>query len=63
MKMLDANIVIYALGREHPYRRPCRAIIIQLAERPNDYAVDAEMLQEILYVFHRRGKLTAGLKP
>ena len=62
MKLLDANIVIYALGREHPYRRSCRAIINQLAERPNDYAIDAEMLQEILYVFHRREETDRGVE-
>ena len=45
MKLLDVNIVIYALGRDHPYREPCRAIINQLEERPHDYAVDTEMLQ------------------
>ena len=62
MKLLDANIVIYALGRDHPYREPCRAIISQLEERPHDYAVDAEMLQEVLYVFSRRGYNETGVE-
>ena len=62
MKLLDANIVIYALGRDHPYREPCRAIISQLEERPHDYAVDAEMLQEILYVFSNRGDIKSGVE-
>lgn len=54
MKLLDANIVIYSLGRDHSYREPCRAIINRLEERPHGYAVDAEMLQEVLYVFSNR---------
>ena len=62
MKLLDANIVIYSLGRDHPYREPCRAIINQLEERPHDYAVDAEMLQEILYVFSNRGDIKSGVE-
>ena len=62
MKLLDANIVIYSLGRDHPYREPCRAIINQLEERPHDYAVDAEMLQEILYVFSNRGDIKTGVE-
>ena len=62
MKLLDANIVIYSMGRDHPYREPCRAIINQLEERPHDYAVDAEMLQEILYVFSNRGDINSGVE-
>ncbi len=62
MKLLDANIVIYSLGRDHPYREPCRAIISQLEERPHEYAVDAEMLQEILYVFSNRGDIKMGVE-
>ena len=62
MKLLDANIVIYAMGRDHPYREPCRAIIGQLEERPHDYAVDTEMLQEVLYVFTRRKDNETGVE-
>ena len=62
MKLLDANIVIYSMGREHPYREPCRAIISQLEERPHDYLVDSEMLQEVLYVFSRRGDTITGVE-
>ena len=60
MKLLDANVVIYALGRDHTYREPCRAIINQLEERPHDYAADTEMLQEILHVFSHRGDIKTG---
>ncbi len=62
MKLLDVNIVIYALGRDHPYREPCRAIINQLEERPHDYAVDTEMLQEVPYVFSRRRDIKIGVE-
>lgn len=61
MKLLDANVVIYALGRDHPYREPCRAIIKQLEERPHDYAADTEMLQEILHVFSFRADVNKGV--
>ncbi len=62
MKLLDANVVIYAVGRDHPYRAPCRAIISQLGERPHDYAVDAEMLQEVLYVFSNKRDIETGVE-
>jgi len=60
VKLVDANIVIYSLGREHRYRKLCRAIIDQMAVRPYDYSIDAEMLQEILYVFWKRGAIDTG---
>ena len=60
MKLVDANIVIYSLGREHRYRKLCRAIIDQMVVRPYDYSIDAEMLQELLYVFWKRGAIDTG---
>ena len=62
MKLLDTNVVIYALGRDHLYREPCRAIIKQLEDRPHDYAADTEMLQEILHVFSYRGDVSKGVE-
>ena len=60
MKLVDANIVIYSLGRECRYREPCRAIIDQMVVRPYDYSIDAETLQELLYVFWKRGAIDTG---
>ena len=62
MKLLDANVVIYSMGRDHPYREPCRIIISQLEERRHDYVVDTEMLQEVLYVFTHRGDSKKGVE-
>lgn len=61
MKLLDTNVVIYAMGRDHPYREPCRAIVNQLSVNTHDYAVDAEALQELLYVFSNRGDIATGI--
>ena len=62
MKLLDTNIVIYALGGEHPYRDPCKAVINQLEGRHHDYAVSAEMLQEVLSVFWNKRDLKTGIE-
>jgi len=62
VKLLDTNIVIYALGGEHPYRDPCRAVINQLEGRHHDYAVSAEMLQEVLSVFWNKKDLKTGIE-
>ena len=70
MKLLDANVVIYALGVAHPYalgvahpyREPCRRILSALEEEGHDYLMDSETLQEILYVFDRRGHRSKGVE-
>ena len=61
MLLLDANISIYAEGREHFYREPCRAIMDRVKTRPGEYAVDTEALQEILYVYSNRGETARGI--
>ena len=61
MLLLDANIRIYAEGREHFYRGPCRAIMNRVKARPDEYAIDTEALQEILYVYSNRGETARGI--
>ena len=61
MLLLDANISIYAEGREHFYREPCRAIMDRVKIRPEEYAVDTEALQEILHVYSSRGETVRGI--
>ena len=60
MLLLDANVPIYAEGREHIYRIPCRDILEQTKAWPDRYAIDVEAFQEILYVYSSRGELETG---
>lgn len=60
MLLLDANIPIYAEGRDHVYRIPCRDILEQTKAWPDRYAIDVEAFQEILYVYSSRGELDTG---
>ncbi len=46
---LDANVPIYASGREHPNKEPCARILMMAAERPLAFVTDAEVLQELLH--------------
>ena len=46
---VDSNIVMYAVGREHPYRRPCQEVLRQIAEGEVQAVVDCEVHQEILH--------------
>ena len=60
MRLLDANVVIYANGREHSYREPCQLLLERVNDQPDDFAIDAETLQEILHFYSRREELDKG---
>lgn len=51
---LDANVVMYAVGGEHPYRLPCQKVMAAVADNTLNAAIDTEIVQEIL---HRYGAL------
>lgn len=46
---VDTNIPIYAAGRPHELRGPCRQIMRFISERPVMFFTDAEVLQELLH--------------
>ena len=46
---IDANIPIYAFGREHAHKKPCARILFMAAEQPRLFVTDAEVLQELLH--------------
>lgn len=56
---IDSNVVIYAAGRDHPLKVPCVAIL-EAAGVTSACLTSAEVLQEILNVYHRRGDLKTG---
>lgn len=55
MKLIDTNIIIYALGQEHLYREPCLRLLDRIAQGETGYTIDVELLQEVMHVFWRRG--------
>ncbi|MBM3925425.1 MAG: type II toxin-antitoxin system VapC family toxin [SAR202 cluster bacterium] len=62
MKLIDANMVIYAVGLDHPLREPSLKIIEHSLENTDGYAIDAETIQEILYVFDYRHQKKFGIE-
>lgn len=46
---LDANVVMYAVGSEHPYRLPCQQVTTAIANDALKAAIDTEIVQEILH--------------
>ena len=57
---IDANIPIYAAGREHPYKQPCARILHILADEPQSFVTDSEVLQEIMHRYLASGRWTLG---
>lgn len=49
LTFLDANVPIYAAGRPHALKEPCLEVLTRVAERPQSFITDAEVLQELLH--------------
>lgn len=52
MIFVDTNVIMYAVGRDHPLRSEARQFFLSaMARRPNDLCTSAEMLQELLHAY------------
>jgi predicted nucleic acid-binding protein len=52
--LFDTSVFIYALGGEHPYRDPCRAIMVMGAEGRLAGEASIELVHEFVHVRARR---------
>jgi hypothetical protein len=59
---IDANIIMYAAGRDHPYKAPCLRALELIEEGQLPAVADVEVLQEILYRYWHIGELEKGLR-
>ena len=57
---IDANVPIYAAGREHPYKAPCARVLMLAAEHPQWFVTDAEVLQELVHRYVASGRWLLG---
>ena len=57
---IDANIPIYAAGREHPHKAPCARVLMMAAEHPPAFLTDAEVLQELVHRYVASGRWALG---
>jgi len=62
LKLIDANVFVYARGGPHVYREPCRRLLADIQADPEEGNVDAEVLQEVIYVYWYRRQLERGLE-
>ena len=57
---IDANVPIYAAGREHPYCEPCIRVLAAVNENPDGFVTDAEVFQEIMHHYRRTQRWDVG---
>ena len=62
MIFIDANIVMYAVGRPHKYKEACARIIVSISEGKIPAVTDSEILQEILCRYWYIRELEKGLQ-
>ena len=60
MILIDSKILMYASGREHPYRSSSLRFLEQVAEGEIEAAIDAEVLQEILHRYRSLDRWDEG---
>jgi len=60
MILVDANILMYAGGADHPHKRPSIAFLERAASGQVDAAINAEILQEILHRYRSIGRWKDG---
>jgi hypothetical protein len=58
---VDVNIMMYAAGREHPYKAPCLQALELIEQGQLAVVADVEVLQEILYRYWHIGEIEKGL--
>ena len=64
MIFIDTNVLMYAVGREHPLREEAREFFLSALESDETLVSSAEVLQELLHAYipvGREGTLGAAL--
>lgn len=52
--VLDTNVLVYAIGQDHPEREPCRRIVTAVADGVLAATTTSQVIQEFLHVYARR---------
>lgn len=62
MKLIDTNIIMYAVGKTHILKEPCKEVLHKVVNNEISANIDIEVLQELLYVYDSRGEREKGLR-
>ena len=60
MKLIDANVFIYAAGGPHVYRDPCKRLLSLAAGGELEANTNIEVLKEILHYYRTRRRVPYG---
>jgi predicted nucleic acid-binding protein len=52
---------MYVVVREHPFQAACQAAYQGILTTPAGYNIDAEVLQEVLHLYHSRQDTDRGI--
>ena len=52
---IDANVPIYASGREHPNKAPCTRVLMMVAEHPLSFVTDVGSFKSLCTATLRQG--------
>lgn len=58
--LIDANVPIYAAGRDRPYREPCIRVLAAVNDNSEAFVTNAEVFQEIMHHYRRTERWDAG---
>jgi len=59
--LVDANVIMYTAGREHPHKAASAAFLERVAAGAIAAVIDVETLQEILHRYHSVGRRAEGV--
>ena len=57
---IDANIPIYAAGREHTYKTYCTRIMRMVGSNPRSFLTNSEVMQELMHRYRSSGRWALG---
>jgi predicted nucleic acid-binding protein len=60
LKLIDANVFIYAAGRPHPLQEPSQSVLSRAVSDREAANTDVEVLQELLNYYYRNASLDYG---
>ena len=62
MRLVDTNVIVYAVGSAHPLKQAAGRILSDIAAGALAANLDVETLQEVLYLYSSRGERRKGFK-
>ena len=62
MRLIDTNVIVYAVGSVHPLKQASDRILSDIAAGTLTANLDVETLQEVLHLYSSRGERRKGFR-